>query len=39
VAQKWFALGEAISHLRYLEEDGRIIRMTVDKTIKYALGI
>lgn len=37
VAQKWFALGEAISHLRYLEEDGRIVRMTVDKTTEFAL--
>jgi hypothetical protein len=38
VAQKWFATGEAISHLRYLEEEGRVIRKTVDKTIKFALG-
>jgi glyoxylase-like metal-dependent hydrolase (beta-lactamase superfamily II) len=37
VAQKWFALGEAISHLRYLEEDGRIVRMTVDKTTEFSL--
>jgi glyoxylase-like metal-dependent hydrolase (beta-lactamase superfamily II) len=37
VAQKWFALGEAIAHLRYLEEDGRIGRMTVDKTTKFTL--
>ena len=26
VLQKWFATGEAISHLRYLEEEGRIER-------------
>jgi glyoxylase-like metal-dependent hydrolase (beta-lactamase superfamily II) len=26
VAQKWFATGEAISHLRYLEEEGKIRR-------------
>lgn len=26
VSQKWFATGEAISHLRYLEESGRIRR-------------
>jgi glyoxylase-like metal-dependent hydrolase (beta-lactamase superfamily II) len=37
VAQKWFATGEAIAHIRYLEEDGRIVRMTVDKTTKFAL--
>jgi hypothetical protein len=33
----WFALGEAISHLRYLEEEGRIARMTVEKTTKFTL--
>lgn len=26
IAQKWFATGEAIAHLRYLEGEGRIIR-------------
>jgi glyoxylase-like metal-dependent hydrolase (beta-lactamase superfamily II) len=26
VAQQWFATGEALSHLRYLEEDGKIVR-------------
>jgi hypothetical protein len=26
VAQKWFATGEAIAHLRYLESEGRIKR-------------
>jgi glyoxylase-like metal-dependent hydrolase (beta-lactamase superfamily II) len=37
VAQKWFATGEAISHLRYLEEEGRIVRMTGDNTTQFAL--
>ena len=37
VAQKWFALGEAISHLRYLEEAGRIARTTVNKITVFAL--
>ena len=37
VAQKWFATGEAISHLRYLEEDGRIVRITADKKTQFAL--
>ena len=32
VAQRWFATGEAISHLRYLEEEGRL-------THKYDNGI
>ncbi len=26
VAQRWFATGEALSHLRYLEEEGRLTR-------------
>jgi len=26
IAQKWFATGEAIAHLRYLEGEGRISR-------------
>jgi glyoxylase-like metal-dependent hydrolase (beta-lactamase superfamily II) len=26
VAQKWFATGEAIAHLRYLEEEGEVVR-------------
>ena len=34
VAQKWFATGEAISHLRYLEEDGKLFRrVDGDKTL------
>jgi len=37
VAQKWFATGEAISHLRYLEEEGRVVRKTADKPTKFAL--
>ncbi len=28
VAQKWFATGEAVSHLRYLEEEGKIGRIS-----------
>ncbi len=26
VAQKWFATGEAIAHLHYLESEGRVTR-------------
>jgi len=37
-AQKWFATGEAISHLRYLENAGQISRMTEDPVIAYALA-
>lgn len=36
VAQKWFATGEAISHLRYLEQEGRVVRKTGGKNIKFA---
>jgi glyoxylase-like metal-dependent hydrolase (beta-lactamase superfamily II) len=36
VAQRWFATGEAISHLRFLEEEGRIARRTGDGLTTYA---
>ncbi|MGD9239853.1 MAG: MBL fold metallo-hydrolase [Desulfobacterales bacterium] len=38
VSQKWFATGEALSHLRYLEEEAKVVRKVVDKTIKFTLG-
>ncbi len=38
VAQKWFATGEALSHLRYLEEEAKVVRKRVAKTIKFTLG-
>jgi glyoxylase-like metal-dependent hydrolase (beta-lactamase superfamily II) len=34
---KWFATGEAISHLRYLEEAGKIMRKTEKKIIKFEI--
>jgi len=37
VAQRWFATGEAISHLRYLEEAGKVLRGTQDKLTRYRL--
>ena len=37
VAQKWFATGEAISHLRYLEEEGKLRRRADDKMTVYSL--
>ena len=37
VAQKWFATGEAISHLRYLEEEARVVRKRVANKIKFTL--
>jgi glyoxylase-like metal-dependent hydrolase (beta-lactamase superfamily II) len=38
VAQKWFATGEALSHLRYLEEEGNITRRSDGKTTVFTLG-
>ncbi|GAB4347353.1 MAG: MBL fold metallo-hydrolase [Candidatus Abyssubacteria bacterium] len=38
VSQKWFATGEAISHLRYLEERGKIGRQKLDGMTVYRLG-
>ena len=37
VAQKWFATGEAISHLRYLEDEGRLVRRKENQIVKFAL--
>jgi glyoxylase-like metal-dependent hydrolase (beta-lactamase superfamily II) len=37
VAQKWFATGEAIAHLRYLEQQHEVLRETQSKIITYAL--
>jgi glyoxylase-like metal-dependent hydrolase (beta-lactamase superfamily II) len=36
VAQKWFATGEAISHLRYLEEEGALVSTKDDKIKLYS---
>ena len=35
IAQKWFATGEAIAHLRYLEGEGRITRSAKQKIITF----
>ena len=35
IPQKWFATGEAIAHLRYLEEQGTIHREPGDGKILY----
>ena len=37
VAQRWFATGEAISHLRYLEEEGKLARKKSGKIKLYSL--
>ena len=36
VAQRWFATGEAISHLRYLEEEGKLAHKKIDKIALYS---
>jgi glyoxylase-like metal-dependent hydrolase (beta-lactamase superfamily II) len=36
VTQKWFATGEAISHLRYLEKAGKISQKTDKEVIKFS---
>jgi glyoxylase-like metal-dependent hydrolase (beta-lactamase superfamily II) len=38
VAQKWFATGEAISHLRYLEGQGKVCALSQDGKRAYGLG-
>ncbi|MFW6237369.1 MAG: MBL fold metallo-hydrolase [Desulfosudaceae bacterium] len=35
-AQKWFATGEAIAHLRFLETEGRLCRRSQEPVITYA---
>ena len=37
VLQKWFALGETIAHLKYLEADGRIHSKIKNNKVLYAL--
>lgn len=37
VAQKWFATGEAVAHLRYLEESGQVLRDERDGFIVYSI--
>ena len=38
VPQKWFATGEAISHLKYLEEEGVIQKERRKQTLIYSLS-
>ncbi|MRR17592.1 MAG: MBL fold metallo-hydrolase [Deltaproteobacteria bacterium] len=38
IAQKWFATGEAIAHLRYLEGEGRIVRNAGQKVITFQVS-
>lgn len=36
--QKWFAMGEAVAHLKYLEEEGSIKRGMVGKQVLFSLN-
>ena len=38
VAQKWFATGEAVAHLRYLEEEEKVTRENKDRLILFSLN-
>ncbi len=37
VSQKWFATGEAIAHLKYLEEEGKITRRVQEQRAVFSL--
>jgi len=39
VSQKWFAAGEALAHLKYLEEEGIVKREIRDQTILFSLRV
>lgn len=38
VLQKWFATGEAISHLKYLEEEGKLRKEMGEERVVYSLN-
>ncbi len=35
IAQKWFATGEAIAHLRFLEDEGRVMRRVEENLVRF----
>jgi len=37
-AQKWFATGEAMAHLRYLEENGSVMRRACNGVVRFAVA-
>jgi len=39
IAQKWFATGETIAHLRYLESEGRIKRDAQGKIVTFQAAV
>jgi hypothetical protein len=38
-AQKWFAFGEAMAHLKYLEEEGKVGRKMEGRGIVFFTGV
>lgn len=38
ISQKWFAAGEALAHLRYLETQGRVRRIAQEQGVVFALA-
>jgi hypothetical protein len=38
VAQQWFATGEVLAHLRYLEEEKKIRRQVTDGVVQFERG-
>jgi glyoxylase-like metal-dependent hydrolase (beta-lactamase superfamily II) len=38
IAQKWFATGEAIAHLRYLEDKANVVRRTQGEQVFYRMN-
>ena len=36
--QKWFATGEAVAHLKYLEEKEMVLREFIDSKVTYSLS-
>jgi hypothetical protein len=37
IPQKWFATGEAIAHLKYLEEKGKVRREIKEQKVVFSL--
>lgn len=37
-SQRWFAFGEALAHLKYLEEEGKVRRQIQDQNIVFSLA-
>jgi hypothetical protein len=38
VVQKWFALGETLAHIRFLEAEGKVVQKSKNGKVIYTLG-